>query len=74
MDFIRKTGRTPSSAKTMKPRTPGVTLFSSRALAARRDGCQASVMLELISSIVADAGEQVVLGHRARPPWSGASS
>ena len=65
MDFISSHTAAPSAAKTRKPRTPGVTLFSSRSFGegdevdhgrvhrSRRASCR---------SIVPDAREEVVLG------------
>src|SRR5689334_22987439 len=61
MDFIRPQTARAITAKTMKPRTPGVTLFSSTSLA-RGTRC-VSARLALMSGIVADAREEVVLGE-----------
>src|SRR4051794_41882568 len=61
MDFIRPHTATAITAKTMKPRTPGLTLFSSTSLA-RGTRC-VSARLALISGIVADARKEVVLGE-----------
>src|SRR5689334_21561209 len=61
MDFIRPQTARAITAKTMKPRTPGVTLFSSTSLA-RGTRC-VSARLALMSGIVADARKEVVLGE-----------
>src|SRR5690349_9447230 len=63
MDFIRPHTATAIAAKTMKPRTPGVTLFSSTSLARGTRCVIARLTLALISGIVADARKEVVLGE-----------
>src|SRR5262249_48794784 len=62
IDFIRPQTARAIAAKTTKPRTPGVTLFSSTSWARETRWVMATA-LALMSGIVADAGKQVVLGE-----------